>query len=77
MQSHPLDRNLYCDRQLVLTTHTLYTSSTDSVLSLPPEWLPALNKVGRKAVDHDITEPLAPVLIKRLGDTNVILKTHL
>lgn len=25
-------------------------------------------------MDHDITEPLAPVLIKRLGDTNVILK---
>ena len=29
------------------------------------EWLPQLNKVGRKTVDHTITEPLAPVLIKR------------
>jgi len=29
------------------------------------EWLPALNKAGRKPVNHAITEPLAPVLIER------------
>ena len=38
-----------------------------SILRFPltPEWLPALNVVNRKAVDHDITEPMAPVLIER------------
>ena len=38
-----------------------------SILRFPltPEWLPKLNVVNRKAVDHDITEPLAPVLIER------------
>ena len=29
------------------------------------EWLPTLNKVGRKFVNHAITEPLSPVLIER------------
>ena len=35
--------------------------------SLPSrvEWFPQLNKVGRKKIDHDITEPLPPVLIQR------------
>ena len=32
---------------------------------LHTEWLPGLNIVGRKPVNHAITEPLAPVLIER------------
>ena len=30
-----------------------------------PEWLPNLSKLGRKKVNHAITEPLSPVLVKR------------
>ena len=29
------------------------------------DWFPALNKAGRKRVDHEITEPLAPLLVER------------
>ena len=45
-----------------LLTHFGLLSLSLSVLS---EWVPALNKAGRKNVDHSITEPLAPIVLER------------
>jgi hypothetical protein len=39
------------------------------------KWFPALNKVGRKAVDHEITEPLPPVLIESVYHSSPV-KLH-
>jgi hypothetical protein len=40
------------------------------------KWFPQLNKVGRKKIDHDITEPLPPVLIRSVYHSSPV-KLHL
>ena len=53
----------------ILQLHAHFSRNTQPVvhkfLFSSSEWLPALNKAGRKPVNHAITEPLAPVLIER------------